>query len=307
MPPIIDVWSINTFDPELLELLEANARLIRAYFDTNTDIFLSYDLGRGHPRPAVRPGNPHASNFYRLLEDAGRLMTQRTIRAFHYTRLTDDEVADLSVSGVHLSTPETLLRRFNALVALSILLQAIADSLYAQSPFHSDQHDARTGKFWMTSHPTEPGDSGVAPLMKHWGGEVASMWVSDTELLAPLREIGRARIIEIAVPLATTPDSYSAAKAVVATFGRSIGAIPGKGAFDLYANQALPPSAVLAIHAEGDPAFVAMGAHIPREVCRRRCRSMEGTNRRGGLTPHRKHVVRLTADSTRRRKAAAIA
>ena len=263
MPAVIDVWSTDTFDPDLQEFLEAHARLIRAYFDTDNAIFLSYDLGRGHPRPAIRPESPHASNFYRLLEDASRLMTQRTIRGFHYTRLTDDEVADLSVCGIHLSTPETLLRRFKALVASSILSTAIADSLYAQSPFHSDHHDARTGKFWMTSHPTEPGDSGVVPLMKHWGGEVASTWVRDTELLAPLREIGRPRIIEIAVPLATTSDSYSAAKAVVATLGRSIGAIPSKGAFDLYTNQALPPSAVLAIHTAGDPAFVAMGRTYP--------------------------------------------
>jgi len=81
----------------------------------------------------------------------------------------------------------------------------------------------------MTSHPVVPRDSGVAPLMKHWGGEGASMWVSDPELLAPLQEIGSARIVEIAVPLAATQHSYSAAKAVVATFGRSLGAIPDKG------------------------------------------------------------------------------
>lgn len=260
---IIDVWNTHTFDPDLLEFLEPNARLVRAYFDTDKDIFISYDLARGHPRPTIRPQNPHASGFYGLLEDAGQLMTQRTIRAFHYTRLTDDEVADLSVSGVHLSTPEALLRRFNALVTSSCLLNTIAESLYAQSPFYSDQRDARTGKFWMTSHPVVPGDSGVAPLMKHWGGEVASMWVSDPKLLAPLQEIGSARIVEVAVPLAATLHGYSAAKAVVATFGRSLGSIPEKGAFDLYANQALPPSAVLAVHTEGDPAFAAMGRTYP--------------------------------------------
>ncbi len=87
VPAIIDVWSTDTFDPDLQKFLESHATLIRAYFDIDNAIFLSYDLGRGHPRPVIRPENPHASNFYRLLEDAGRLMTQRTIRAFHYTRL----------------------------------------------------------------------------------------------------------------------------------------------------------------------------------------------------------------------------
>jgi hypothetical protein len=38
----------------------------------------------------------------------------------------------------------------------------------------------------MTSHPVCVGDGGVEPLLKHWGGEVASMWVRDEALLSPL-------------------------------------------------------------------------------------------------------------------------
>lgn len=263
MPAIIDVWSANTFDPDLLAFLTSKADLVRAYFDTDRDIFLSYDLGRGQPRPTLRPDNPHASGFYGLLDAADRLMAARTIRAFHYTRLTDDEVTDLSRSGIHLSTPETLLRRFNTLVTSGVLPRAIADRLYEQSPFHSDQREARAGKFWMVSHPISPEDGGVVPLTKHWGGEVASMWVSDAALLAPLQAIGRARIVEIAMPLAVTRHSYAAGKAVVATFGRSVGAIPEKGTFDLYSHQAVPPSAVLAVHTEGDPAYTGMGITYP--------------------------------------------
>ena len=263
MPAIIDVWSANTFDSVLLKFLTSKADLVRAYFDTDRDIFLSYDLGRGQPRPMMRPDNPYAPDFYSLLDTADELMAARTIRAFHYTRLTDDEVTDLSRSGIHLSTPATLLRRFNTLVTSAVLPRAIADSLYAQSPFHSDQREARAGKFWMVSHPTPPEDGGVVPLMKHWGGEVASMWVSDPGLLAPLQAIGRARILEVAVPLALTRHSYAAGKAVVATFGRSVGAIPEKGAFDLYIDQALPPSAVLSVHTEGDPAYTAVGTTYP--------------------------------------------
>lgn len=263
MPAIIDVWNATTFDPDLLEVLKSNADLVRGYFDTDRDIFLSYDLGRGQPRPMLRPDNLYASDFYALLAPTDQLMAARTIRAFHYTRLTDDEVTDLSRFGIHLSTPETLLRRFNTLVTSAILPPAIADRVYAQSPFHSDQREARAGKFWMVSHPISPEDGGVVPLMKHWGGEVASMWVSDPALLAPLQAIGRARIVEIAMPLAVTRHSYAAGKAVVSTFGRSVGAIPEKAAFDLYSYQPVPPSAVLAVHTEGDPAYTAMGTTYP--------------------------------------------
>jgi hypothetical protein len=79
--------------------------------------------------------------------------------------------------------------------------------------------------------------------MKYAGGELVSMWVSDPELLAPLQEIGRARIVEIAVPLAATPGSYSC-QSCRGHLWPTLGAIPDKGAFDLYANQALPPQSL---------------------------------------------------------------
>jgi hypothetical protein len=71
----------------------------------------------------------------------------------------------------------------------------------------------------MISHPLAIHDSGVEPLMSHWGGEFASMWMRDPGLLAQLATIGSARVIELAIPVAATNHSYSAGNAVVATFG----------------------------------------------------------------------------------------
>lgn len=92
--PTIDVWDVRTFDSELLVQLEANADLIRAYFETDHRIFLSHDLGRGLEQFILRPENPHTSDFYKLLDVIGLQMGTRTIRAFHYTRLTENEVAE---------------------------------------------------------------------------------------------------------------------------------------------------------------------------------------------------------------------
>jgi hypothetical protein len=261
--PPIDVWDIWTFDPELLMELEANADLIRAYFQTDNQIFLSHDLGRGPERSILRPDNPHASDFYKLLDVIGLQMGTRTMRAFHYTRLTEDEVASLLRSGIHVSTPDTLRGRLEVVVVSGDLARDVADRLYAESPFHGDQLHARSGKFWLTSHPMAVDDSGVVPLMERWGGEVASMWVSDPALSAPLLKLGRARIIEVAVPLGATKHSHHAGRAVVATFARSRGAIPSKFAFDLYVETALPATAVLAVHTNGDAAFETMGRGYP--------------------------------------------
>lgn len=190
-------------------------------------------------------------------------MQQRTIRAFHYTCLTDGEVSALMRDGIHLSTPETLRRRLDEVVSAGGLPRDVADRLYAESPFHSDQRKARADKFWMTSHPTPVDNRGVEPLMKHWGGEVASMWVRNETFFALLASLGKPRIIGVAVPMCATRHSHNAGVAVVATFARSRGSIPAKHAFDLYVNQPLAPAAILAAHTEGDEAFVKMARGYP--------------------------------------------
>lgn len=259
----IDVWNVGTFDSALIAHLEAETDLIRSYLETDRQIFISHDLGRGADRPIVRPENPYAFDFGNLQEAIGREMQRRVIRAFHYTRLTDGEVATLNSDGIHLSTPATLQRRLGDIVGTGDLTRVVADQLYAESPFHSDQLESRSDKFWVTSHPVAIDNSGVRPLMRHWGGEVASMWIQDEALSATLASLGKARIIEVAVPICATRHSYSAGIAVVATFARLHGSVPSKHAFDLYTRQPLPATAVLAVHTEGDASFVEMGRRYP--------------------------------------------
>lgn len=260
----IDVWDVETFDPALTALLRGEAELIRDYMVTDHQIFLAHDLGRGPKPKNIRPENLYASRFLSLRETVGREMQNRTIRAFHYTRLTDAEVALLRRDGVHLSTPVTLRTRLTALVDAGHLTAETADMLYAASPFYSDQLTTRSGMFWMTSHPIAIDDGGVTPLLTHWGGEVASMWVEDPALLAPLATAGEPRIIELAVPMDLTNRSHVAGEAVIATFGRSLGCIPGKHAFDLYTTEPLKAEAILAVHSKGDATFVTMGRGYPQ-------------------------------------------
>jgi hypothetical protein len=258
---VIDVWDSATFDAELLDQLESEAGWILRYFETDQRIFLEHDLGRN--RSIVRPENPYAERFLRITEAITRAMDERTIRAWHYTRLTDAEDEALRLDGVHLSTPETLQRRLAAVVAAGAISSEAASQLYAQSPLHSQQHETRVNRFWMTSHPINVEDGGVEPLMSHWGGEAASMWVRDEALLAPLSRIGRPRVIELAVPVISADCAFSAARAVIATFARLRGGTPDKLSFDLRVMSPLPPLAVLAVHTEGEPAFEGMGRSYP--------------------------------------------
>ena len=119
--------------------------------------------------------------------------------------------------------------------------------------------ESRSRKFWMVSHPHAIDDGGVEPLMAHWGGEIASMWTKDPVLLAPLAVTGKPRVVELAVPLVITRHSHSAARAVIATYGRALGCIPSAHRFDLCVTAPLGSDAIIAVHTEGDASFHAMG------------------------------------------------
>lgn len=261
--PPIDVWDLATFDAELVAILNANAELIGNYMARDHEIILTHELATGPDRALVRPNNAFAARIVALKDVLASEMQSRTIRAWHYTRLTDCEAESLRTSGVEISTIDSLRARLSARVAAGDFNQTVADELFAASPFHGDQLGGRSNKFWMTSHPVAIDDTGVEPLMAHWGGEVASFWLKDAGHLATLAGIGRRSIVELAVPTAQTRHAYSAGEAVIATFGRSLECIPSKYAFDLYVTSPLPGSAVLAIHADPDPTFAAMGVTFP--------------------------------------------
>lgn len=260
--PIIDVWDVRTFGSELLLVLENETDTFLAYYKADYDIFISHDLGRERSS-IIRPENPYATKFHEILDVICSKVNKQTIRAFHYTRMTDDEIAILRREGIHVSTPETLRQRLQSLVNSGRLTHDAAERFYADSPFQSCQIHARSGKFWLTSHPVAIDDSGVAPLMERWGGEVASMHVRDTALSSLLLTIGEARIIEVAVPLCASKHSYCASNAIVASFARACGAKSSKSAFDLYVENALPPTSIIAVHTKGDITFENMGRIYP--------------------------------------------
>lgn len=274
---LIDVWDLATFDAALIATLAAEIDTIRDYMVRDREIFLAHDLGRA--RSIRRPGNAHAGAFMGLNERVGAEMQARTIRAWHYTRLTDAEADALRTAGVELSTLGSLKARLSARVIAGDFSQAVADALFAASPFHNDPFELRLNKLWMTSHPVVIDDPGVAPLMAHWGGEVASFSLTDPRYLATLASIGQRSVVELAVPLALTKAAYWASAAVIATFGRSLGCVPEKRQFDLCVQSPLPGSAVLAIHTDADPTFGAMAVTYPPgfiDVCIGRWKELTG-------------------------------
>lgn len=128
---LIDVWDVSTFDRELVAELRANSDVICDYMSTEHRNFL--ERVRSDHR-GLYPTNPYAKAYLTFVDVLSGLMVRRTIRAWHYTRLTDTEVDAIRVNGVHLSTLETAHQRLKALVKVGLLSDAAASALLAASP-----------------------------------------------------------------------------------------------------------------------------------------------------------------------------
>ena len=257
---ILDVWDLATFDNLLAAALREHATLVRDYLTTSRQQYIEGELS-DHTQPHAF--NPYAAEYGAFVETIGRMMEARTIRAWHYCRLTDTEAEALKNTGIQLSTIDTLSARLAAQVAAGTLSRAEADGVFAASPFHSNQIESRADKYWMVSTPVPPDDSGVELLLGHWGGEVAHFWLRDQGLIDRVEGIGRGRVIEVAVPMPATRHWYSAGGAVVATFARTLGCKPDRKSFDLYMARPLGADAILRIHSEGEPDFAALGTSFP--------------------------------------------
>ncbi|QIG53208.1 hypothetical protein G6N82_02710 [Altererythrobacter sp. BO-6] len=257
----IDVWSIETFDDELLAELDCRASVIRDYFNREEVLWAEREQGGGD---WPEPENPHAEGFIEAREEIGNLMKQRSIRAWHYTRLTDEEIDVLRREGIILSNLESFRTRLDAQVAAGSFDSEVADQLYASSPFQGDQRDGRLNKFWMVSHPLPTSDHGVQPLLESWGGEVTYFRQSSPDLKDLLVGLGQSRVIEVLVPLDVTSFGFSrAGDSVVATYARHIDCSAEPKIFDLYIEQALSPEHVLAVHSKGEPNFSALARGYP--------------------------------------------
>lgn len=254
----IDIWDIATYDTELSGTLNEHSELICNYFIASERHSIE---GRDDIVKRFAPV-PHAEDFNRLTERFEHLMVKRTIRAWHYTRLTNEEVEAIQRDGIYLSTLDTIQTRLAAQVALGYFSEEVAARLLEDSPF-TTQHEIRANMFWMVTPPVSVDDRGVELLLRHWGGESIYFWQNDPDLKKLLEGIGRPRVLEIAVPLAYTTSSYRAGEEVLANFGRSLGCQPETNGFDLYTQQPLGPQHILAIHSEDDTTFPAIARGYP--------------------------------------------
>lgn len=260
-----DLWDYGTYDGEIVNWLDERKQLIAAYYEDERAKDAA--IAKRDQWERLKP-NPYGSEFMAAREELTPIIAQKTVRAFHYTRMTDGEVEALLNEGIQPTSPDFLRRRIDRNVEAGLLAQEQGDVIFGRSPLHTVEYGDRKG-FYATSTPVHPSSGDVDRLVGNWGGESA-YWCFTTESDAPmielLQSIGRGRVLEIAVPLKDACGGFGASsvtKVVMAEFARKLGFELRPEVRDIYVEHPLPASSILRIHSEGDEPYEQFGRGYP--------------------------------------------
>lgn len=259
---IIDTWDPKTFGAEITAALTDHSRLV---FDYHVeDRRLMDEHLHSSPYQSLKP-NQNFSAYQELREQTlAPILARSRIRAWHYTRLTDDE-ADSMHKQLVLTSLDFLRNRLSNLVAKNLLTQDDAETVFVQSPFH-EQLDLRAGHLCATVTPLPRCYIGVVPLLESWGGESAYFWLSDERIATTLKSVGTPRIVEIETALSDNLNGYKVAETVLNAWARQLGVSATLSGCDLFITECIDTAKVIRIHTEGDGCFEAVATVYPEGV-----------------------------------------
>jgi len=244
-----DVWKPSSYPDEVTALLTENADLIMKYYRAEDALLADKIANRIH---SGQWRNEYSTTYSAFIEgDLQDLMECQSLRAWHYSRLIDDEVDELLKNGVKVCSEIQMRKRLEEMRARGLLSKSEVTAISASSPLnYKEQIAGRVQKFWMTTVPMNFCDPSVEDLVGHWGGEVVYSYVEDLNLIEKLRSIGSPRVVEIKVPLSQTSRVFEAARSVAKVYAAELLSKECPDTFDIYTKTDLPKCHVLAVHSD---------------------------------------------------------
>lgn len=179
---LLDLSNPDSWPPALREVLERLRPVLEAW---------ELDL----------PGKL-AKDFDRAMAELKAALQPYFLRGYHFTRLTESEAQHIRENGMEPLSRQLVERRIASLVSQGVLSQMRADRLLG----HNQVADSnRSGQTWACFYPPLVArESGIRPLLEHWGGEALYNFnAEDPELGPVLRGIGKPAVVEIDVPVST--------------------------------------------------------------------------------------------------------
>jgi hypothetical protein len=260
-PEMISIWDLGTYDGDVQDYLKLHQETIRLHRERALELDkIEPPIDLQERIRFQRPTNQHYQAYMEARDGLAPILQSKSCRAFHYTRMTDGEVARILRAGIRMTSLDLLSERLQAVVEEKLLEPEIAETIYRSSALHSPHEYGDRRGFWTTACPIDVTDSAVDMLVGHWGGESSYFpfmgGTEDEATLAAIQGIGRGRILEIEVPMSSTQGvgPHSATKTMFDVVERSFGH-ENSLALDFNSLEPLPPSVIKRVVSEGEDEF----------------------------------------------------
>jgi hypothetical protein len=260
---MIDLWDLNTLPPATTSLLARGEQLIRNH--VNKD----HTIGVARANAGLKgniPSNEFGDDMSDLKREIETSVKLESLRTFHYTRMTDAEVAVIVRNGITMTSLSMFRRKLDDVVASGHITRAAVDDVYAKSPIVTGRHGERGNKFWSCAIPYPITDDRIETFLRCWGGEISRWELPDEGKAAGLMAIGRPRVIEVVLPIERACGGFAASRIadqIVEAFKHGLGLTSYFRGADIYVEHALPPQSVIKVHSQGDATFSGMGLTYP--------------------------------------------
>lgn len=249
MSEVININLQSTY-PEPLVSLMKNYRAL--FFDYQEIEKKTLDMRLNDDSNYLMMRNSHAKPYYSFLEEVLLQFIQKfTIKGWHYTRLTENEVKRIKSSGLIPTTVETFKARVINVFEEGLISSSEKELIFENSPLKNvQQKTSRENQFWFTSSKIHPDNSGVRSLLSYWGGEVVYFGGQKQKLKKRLSNIGSGKIIEANVPISYIKKAYSVGEAILGNYFDPDRTFDIDRKLDFYIQQNLDPRNVKIIPLE---------------------------------------------------------
>jgi hypothetical protein len=250
---------------------------VRKLFDDNLDLFKQEiawdkDLEERHEQDHlarwISPPNPFRSQRDLVLNEAENQLRSQRFVGYHCCRLLDCEVESILRNGMAMLSPELVATKIATALQHGHLTLGQATQLQKAALVKEDRGN-RNGMIWFVfCRSTLRTDvSGLESLLGYWGGEAIYFDHVRTALGQHLAGLGRPRIVEAEVPVASLQVFMRTADRLLAVFlWRRDVSQPNCHTFEGHSTASLPAAMIREVYTAGSPDFEALTSYSTWDV-----------------------------------------
>ena len=171
-----------------------------AFLEEHHELFLRWETKQGSVL-AQTFDEAIVRTFDEAIVRLANLLRPYEIVGWHCTRLTDEEIEEISCNGMGLPDGRMLTRRINAVEEAGCLAPDVARILKLRN--QADE-EYRAGAVWFCFYPPgRAGEHGIERFFRHWGGEALyNSHERDPVTSQAISCIGTPCLVEANVPIA---------------------------------------------------------------------------------------------------------